>query len=70
MQKGFFKGLHNFIGIGKPMHALKRMYVLKACQIVSIIFQLPSQLEKWTSKIFYAFAGFSSQSLLPNTSWH
>lgn len=70
MQKGFFffYRLHNFIGIGKPTHALKRMHVLKTCQIFSTIFQLPSHVKKWTWKTLYAFAGFSSQSLFPNIS--
>lgn len=45
-RRDFFNGLHHFIGIGKPMHALRRMYILKASQIVSIIFQVASQLKK------------------------
>lgn len=58
-RKDFFNGLRNFIGIGKPMHALKIMYVLKACQIVSIIFQLPSSLNSQLEKHFMLLLGLA-----------
>lgn len=49
--EGFFlNGLHTFIGIGKPMLSLKRMCVQKVSQIVSIFFQLASQLKNKQTK--------------------